>query len=301
MMKKALYIALTTGSLTAVTASAALIASESFDTTTSATDYTPGKTFTEEGNQSKFGGTFGFTPKEWFNGTGAIKARGMFSLTHNGLVGSSAERGVVEIDAGNSNRNSQRELASPPASGSVFFMSGLVYARNTNTDGWSDGQGITMGLSSNALASSVASYSGLHLGLLKEGGEVYLAAFAGGNSYKLGDALTAAQKGQTQQIVLKLDLDAGGEDTLTAWVAQAGAIELTQALSINADIFDSAADLRYFTLQRRGGTSGSGIVELDEWRFGTTLESVTVIPEPATLSLFILSGIGCMLFRRVYY
>ncbi|MEI8206456.1 MAG: PEP-CTERM sorting domain-containing protein, partial [Kiritimatiellales bacterium] len=64
----------------------------------------------------------------------------------------------------------------------------------------------------------------------------------------------------------------------------------------------TSADLGLFVVQvKNDPIASSRAVYLDEFRFGTTLQDVTSIPEPATIGMLGLGGILVMLLRRIRY
>ncbi|MEI8206573.1 MAG: hypothetical protein WCG03_06820, partial [Kiritimatiellales bacterium] len=229
--------------------------------------------------------TAGFTNtpgKMWYPGTTLIQPSSVAGLTH-ALVQGSTAKGVLNIRTPSTaiGRNSARSLADTP-SGSSFYMSGLVKANNLTTS-LDVGDNAAMGLIRAIPLNTWNISSGMGLGLTRDSlGDVYLAAFAAGNVYKLGSKLTAAQAAETQLIVLKLDVDtSGNNDTLTAWVAQQGGENLTQVFSVSDMDTGTAENLKTFVVQGQGANAtiaGTGVY-LDEFRFGTGLLDVTSISE----------------------
>ena len=296
-MKKLQYIVSLAAIMLAASASAELIASESFSTG-NGNDYTNSVGFGVTTNRAKVIGTTGFTTNNlWVGATTALLPRNFPGLTHalmqgtaaNGLLsvrplGATVVSGVTNINT----RNNTRELASTPY-GSSFYMSGLVKANNfTSID---PGESAAMGLNSNSIAGVWDISAGLHLGLTRDiAGDYYLAAFAAGNTYTLGSKLTGTQPTNTQMIVLKLEVDTSGtNDTLTAWIAQHGSTNLTQVLGVTNTInTGTAANLKTFGVQTLGGLDliSSPGVSLDEFRFGTQLSDVRSIPALFVHSLF---------------
>ncbi len=282
-MKKVKYVMALAVTMMGVSVSAELIVSESFSTG-NGSDYVSGVKLDQEPNKSNLTGTFGFSASAantWFNGTTSIQPKDGAGLTHSLVQGTSAGGGLKmsTVNQSGGARKSMRKLAATP-SGSSFYMSGLV-TMNGFLSNLDNGERIAMGLGTNPTNIVFSCETGLFLGLTKdENGDVYLAAFAGGNTYKLGSALTAAQADETQMIVLKLDFNTSGVlDTLTAWTARQTAKELTQVLSISDLDTGSTRNLMRFLVQNQNGMdTSSGTVYLDEFRFGTTLQDVTNIP-----------------------
>ncbi len=300
-MKKIQYIVPLAAIMMGASASAALIASESFSTG-NGSDYVNAQNFNSASNSNVLTGTTGFADtagKAWVNGTSLVVPRNFTSLTHTLVQGTPVTGLATVIPGGNGvARNSNRELASAP-SGSSFYISGLVRIgglANIDPD-----ESASMGLIGNIAVNTWDTDTGIHLGLTKDGlGDVYLAAFAAGNTYTLGSKLTSTQATETQMIVLKLDVDtSGNNDTLTAWVAQQGATDLTQVLSVSDINTGTTADLGRFVIQSMGGPDAvtAGGTRMDEFRFGTTMSDVTSIPEPATLSLLGIAAGGLLVSR----
>jgi len=164
-------------------------------------------------------------------------------------------------------------------------MSGLVSADNGFLY---KGNSFLAGLSSwDALADEESEFEpGFFLGMIRDNtasGDYYLSAFAGGNTYTLGDALT--DQTATSMIVLKAEIEAGANDTLTAWIALAGEEELTLAGAwTGLDIADDGSDFDTFGLRARtdnsAQTAASNGLNFDEWRFGESLSDVTSIFGP---------------------
>ncbi len=262
-----------------VSASAELIASESFSTGNGG-DYTDGKTFGDAVNKSNRTGTAGFgIEKGWDPTTTAVLPRGSTGLTH-GLLQGTATTGLVQIrPVPDSGRSVRRPLAAIP-SGATFFMSGLVSMNGM--ENLENGGSVCMGMGGNTANNIFDSSTGVYFGLTKEStGEAYLAVFVAGRPYKLGEKLTYATAAGIQMVVLKIDYNTGldGSDSLSVWVAQEGEAKLTPVLNISGVEAGKASNLVRFIIQCQGGAKGSSSsgVYLDEFRFGKTLQDVTSI------------------------
>jgi len=302
-MKKEIGIVTLAAMMTGASASAALIGSESF----SSSGYYDGVNFGSTNmpspttlHRTNIVGTTGFSAADnndarWLGSTAYVTPSHAINLTHALTTGSTSAGGALLLTG--LVRQSNRKLMLEP-SGSTFFMSGLVSA-NGSLDNMKNGEQAAMGLAA-SFSNTAFNRSGFSLGLYRDlTGGVYLSAFAGGNTYTLGDALTGAQASDAHMIVLQLDIGAGATDILTAWYALAGSTELTLAGTWeNLDTADSGADIRVFGLQVSGKDTASPGVAVDEWRFGTTLLDVTSIPEPATIGMLGLGALIVMLVRR---
>jgi len=311
IMNKNLRIIAAGAAFTAVgistSAHAVLISSESFWTVNAAPtngEYRQGSianpNISGYNNTTVVAGNTGFNSTNvWQNNTSGVQSTTGVNLTHNGLVGGSLD-GSVRLSpfASATNRNSNRALAATPTTSSSYFMSGLI--RGTTPP--ADGQAATAGFMPSVAANTFNISTGFHMGLHVDSGSLKIAAFAGNQTFNLltieGPTLTA-----TYQVVLRLDVNASGNETLTAWYAANGDTDLTLATNVNqidiGNIWSSAADLGTFALQLRGGgASSTQIGTFDEMRFGTTMGSVTAIPEPSTLVLMVSCLTALVIFRR---
>jgi len=248
-------------------------------------------------------GNSGFnTTNAWQNNSASLTTDASLSLTHSGVVGTTQNGSFrwVGIPTSTGNRNSSRVLASTPTLSSAYFLSGLIRGTTVTDEGKKGAAGFMGSLTSSTFNVS----TGFHMGLQVESGSLKIAAFGGNTTYNLlnlgssGSNLTA-----TTQVVLRLDVNASGNETLTAWYAANNATVLTEALAPAniGDFWSSESDLDTFALQ--GLASGNGSTNLgyfDEMRFGTTLDSVTTlaVPEPSTWALLAGSFAAFVLFRR---
>ncbi|MEI8205382.1 MAG: hypothetical protein WCG03_00730 [Kiritimatiellales bacterium] len=290
-MNKILYKIALASLIIGASASAERIASESF--LNGGAGYNDTANFAAAPNTTVLAGTTGFTNtagKIWQCGTATIRPRNYTGLTH-ALVQGTTENGLVFAIPANDTkevksaqgRGSKRVLAAAPA-GSSFYMSGLVSLGGSlaNLDA---SESVAMGLNNSFVNLTWNVGLGMHLGLTRNSaGDVYLAAFAAGNTYTLGSKLTLAQAAETQMIVLKLDIDtSGNNDTLTAWIAQQGSTNLTEVLSQTGFDTGVTSDLSAFVVQSVGNPANTLApgAKLDEFRFGTTLQDVTIAAIPS--------------------
>ncbi len=276
---RALSVSETIGMHNAITALKSLVASDSFSTG-NGSDYTSNINLGDALNSTNLTGTTGFTAAyAWYPSTSAIRPLSGAGLTHVAVQGNTSD-GVLKMTTVNQSgaaRNSRRQLASTP-SGSTYYISGLV-SLNGSLSNMDNNEYVCMGLGGNTTNNVFDISTGMYLGLSRNGsGNVYLTAFAGGNAYTLGSALTSEQAAQTQIIVLKLQFDtgAGGLDTLTAWTGQAGQTTLSHTLHVTDINAGTASNLARFIVQNQNGAdTSSDTVYLDEFRCGASLWSVT--------------------------
>jgi hypothetical protein len=286
-MKKILIV--TIASLTGLmsVARATLIASESFETAVDGAGgmYVSGNIY----NQDVVVGNTGFnTSNVWVNNTGAIKANvsdntAYWLDVHSGISGSTGTTHGVALITSGYTRNSNRLLAATPATASSYYFSGV--GRMNGVSVLDNGDKMAMGMMDQIASSSFDISTGIHIGYYRENDVNYLAAFAGGNAYNLLE-LAGGLVGNLYQVVLKLDVDASGNETLTVWYAADGDLVLTLGLAATdvGDIWQDAGDLDTFTLQtEEGGESNVQIGRFDEMRFGTSLSDVTQSGLPSDL------------------
>jgi len=292
----------------AMMAHGSLIASESFWTTTinppPNSQYLAGSIGSTTvgspayNNTVVVAGSTGFNAANpWVGTTGNIALVTNISLTHNGLAGSSAT-GSIQLTpfATGTDRNSSRALAATPSTSSSYYMSGLIRGTTVAADGKAGTAGFMPSVAVNTFDIS----TGIHMGVHVEGGELKIAAFANNQTYNLVNLSTVGLT-TVHQVVLRLDVDDSGDETLSAWYAIDGATSLTQGLAPTniGDFWSSAGDLGTFALQiRAAGASNQIVGFIDEMRFGTSLSDVTVIPEPATIGMLGVSFVTLFLRRR---
>lgn len=267
---------------------AGLIASESF--WVDATAYSDNQTL--QNGENNINGNTGFsTSATWGTNTGTIRVTNNVTgpgtgLTHANLVGGELS-GAIDFKISH-DRNATRLLDPATPSSSTYFLSGLV--RTSTTAFASDLDYFAMGFGTGGSISK-----GVHLGIRRNdsfgAGAKRLTAYAGGNFYDLG----AAAQDTTYMIVVSLDANAGGSDTLNAWVHDGST--LSQIVTNDSvETFASTADLARLVLQQRvGDANQTNRAWGDEIRLGTTLDDVYLVPEPSSLALL---GLGGLLIAR---
>ena len=115
--------------------------------------------------------------------------------------------------------------------------------------------------------------AGLHLGMYRnDSGVLRLAAYGGNGTFDLG----AAALDTNYMIVVGLTANAGGGDTLDAWVAPDGG-SLSQVLTGQAlETFAGAGDVSRLVMQQHNDSNDEQVTRAwaDEMRFGTSLNDV---------------------------
>ena len=95
-----------------------------------------------------------------------------------------------------------------------------------------------------------------------------------------------------QYVLVKLDVDVAGNDTVSVWVDPASVNPLGAADVVISDQ-DLTSSLAPFTQSKYESPGKSGVAFFDEIRLATTFQAVTEVPEPATLAFV---GLGvCLL------
>jgi hypothetical protein len=286
--------------ITAGSVHATLIASEGFMTTEATNDYGTGTSIATAATAGTTNGTFGFSANnKWLGAETTFYTYDntlvpASTVTHNGITGAAASGSFDSYGNENYDKNSYRFLGAQSGS-STYFLSGLV---KVDKDGMVDGAYKTAGFFNTPAGNDSSIATGFHYGLHNNGGQVYLAAFAGGQAF---DMLPITTDGIDYQVVVRLNVNASGADTLTAWYAANGATQLTLGqAATNVETYASGADLQRIGLQYNAGATAGAVahVYFDEIRLGTTLGDVTTIPEPTTVGLFALSGAITILVRR---
>ena len=284
----------------AFSAQATLIGSESFYATAASSDTynVTDQAMTHADNFKVVVGNTGFgTNEAWVNASGAVTVNAWAGMVHSGVTGSTLVGNMhVKPMASGVDRNSRRNLAAVPALSSTYYLSGLV--RLGAAANLYNGHELSVGFKQYINELEYKVDNGMHLGVRKVAGVAYLTASAGGNTWDLTSI--AGKEAQVFQVVLQLDVSAGGADTFTAWYAEDGDTDLTLGLgATSVETWSDAGYLRRLVGQERS-TAGAGPfgARFDEIRLGTELSDVTTIPEPATLGLIALSAGALYMSRR---
>ncbi len=271
-------------SLVSTSAQASLIASEAFWTSPAPETYTNGSLASSDSPQGPVNaGNFGFSTEDvWVNSSGFFRSSNALDYSHTALTptdgrdGNTHYVGMVKVrgwEAAGA-RNSTRALADPLPASDSYYLSGLVTYWGTMDDGdfMAAGMGANLGT---AIIHNIG--FGFHFGLSKSDGGVFLSAFAGDQIFTLAPETS----GTTYQVVLRLDVNARGQETLSGWYAADGASELTKGFTAQVETWGGAEDLSNLVVQMNSATTQvADEVHLDEIRFGTSLASVTTLPKP---------------------
>lgn len=277
----------------ASSAHAALIASESFQTT----DSGAGGTYDAENglgyspNTGVLMGNYGFANsggKTWVNNTMAAVAN-LAGLSHS-LTTGTPRTGAVRMGNLSSAiaRRVFRTFAAEPPLSNEYYLGGLV-----NLGAMDNMVGVTQSMAGVTATSgtTVDTFNigtGIHYGVRKDASGAYLTTAAGG---VFRDLLQITSPAITYQVVLRITVATSGNELLSAWYAPDGAAELTPGFAgvDVGNLFTSPANLGSLIFQTRNQSGGSNTnkwVIFDELRFGTAAADVTaasMIPEPAGL------------------
>ena len=286
----------------AAPASATLIASDSFTTggPTGADDYAvntrlvPGQSPTFE--------TTGFDGSEsWFgNTTTRFNSLNLPSLTHPLASGSSLDGVAGDYDGrfgGGGERINRRKFQSVPDS-PTYFYSFLLNANHLGIDGTFGltsstqddqhirdiGNGVHVGVGDSSLATDLDSERDDLLLFIDSTESTILADFS---------------ENETYFVLVSIINNAAGADTVTASVFDTTASLATPSGTITG-VGEITDNLTRLALSASDQLLNNGDVPdtfVDEFRFGTELTDVAVVPEPASLALL---GLGtlCLLGRR---
>jgi hypothetical protein len=246
--------------LSAVTSRATLIAWDSFATTAGGDDYDLGSLE----YQNPTVGLGGFNGA-WNGGTAAIVAENG-GLTHELTPGTPFE-GLINPytdDVGTANRRLSRAIDYTPSDG-TYYMSVLLQKNHaTNGD-------LAAGLA--PLESTSWSFSGIqgtYIGLEK--GRIVF--FTTNYIYPLVPE-NQVNVGETYFALMQFDYSTSGPDTVTATVYDESSAEIENLTFTSLEGVDLDGDIGRFGLLT---SDTAPTAALDEWRFGTELSDVMVVP-----------------------
>jgi hypothetical protein len=296
-------LALLLAAVSAHQVSAAVIASEGFDsiagvsaTQYNATNFTAAPIATTANGDTVTVGSVGFSASSPWNNNSSSARVTLTGLTHNFLSGTAQAGSVASTPATGTpttplERNVNRQLSAAPADSSVYYFSALV--RYVSATAIADGSFTSIGFYSfnpgGAPNTNDAIYSsGIHVGLQRTGSAFSLAVSDGDDT---PITIGSASINTNYQIVLRLDTSTSGNETLTAWYAAEGDTALTAtsvASSAIGDVYTGGSSLGRLAIQSisTGAPASNGTL-FDEVRLGTELGDVTLapIPEPATFAV----------------
>lgn len=263
-------------------AEAELLASESFSTGQTAGDYVNNTAFNDAANETVVVGNTGFGTYDWQFGTSFHKPRNDLSaigkMTNNS-VSASSPLGVafVTVGTGSLERKSNRRLDAAPSGSSTYYVSGLVMRPSTTS--MDIGEEMVIGFGPHITNHDFNTTNGVYMGLYRSDETTYkVTAYAGGNRYELQNANWQ----QAHHVVLKLDVDMSGNETLNAWVSGPSENVMTQRLTDESvETYSSTNHLESLTIMGRdlGGDGDNSGVFFDEIRLATTLSDVTDLDE----------------------
>jgi hypothetical protein len=261
-------------------AEAVLIATDSFATTAGGADYAVGGL----AGQNPTVGLSGFTGA-WNTGTAAfVLANGGF--THPLSIGIPLPGQINAFSsAGTNPRNLSRAINYVPTDG-TYYASVLLNksAANNTLDlfaGLGPLQSVSAGFTS-VVSASIGFFNG-GLGFLSNGTVTTL----------LSDA--QVNVGETYLGLLRFDYSTTGADTVTASIYNGSSALVANQVFSGLNLDGNLG--RFIVVTNNFDTT----VSLDEWRFGTQLSDVVVVPpapEPATCTLLAMGIVAVAMKRR---
>ena len=266
------------------TASAAPIASDSFsvDGDPMTGDYNAGNLQF----QNPSVGSTGFTGPWGFDGGGST---GDLDADTGGLTASlvagSTLPGLIRTDgSGTSDRNLFREIASVPSSSQYFYS--FLLNSGAGTDA-------AFGLTPEGARDPEPS-EGVRVGVDSAGGDDIVLIVDSTQVNVLDDYAA----GTTYFVLVDIMNDAAGTDTITASVFSDTTTDLDTPLGTQTLTGEISGELGFLNASRQSTNFGAAFTRFDEFRFGTELSDVSVIPEPASAGLLGLGGLLLAARRR---
>lgn len=256
------------------------IAEDSFVTTSDGS----GGTYDDINNVNGQDPTVGLTGLSgpWVGGNTAIfQADGTTGLTHNLL--NEEEGQSIRVRSGY-----DRFLDRPADSltpSSQYFMSALF-----RTDGSTFTENFSVGFGADADANAGSRATGFYTGF----SGTSLVAYAGNQTFEI---LATPVANTTYAVVLQLDVDAGGNESLSAWYAADGDAAFTLAFAgQSVETFASPTDLGYLKLESDGPNSNTPDDQhhwqLDEVRLATSLNDLGINTRQTSTMDIVVTGIS---------
>lgn len=282
-------------------ASGALIATDSFLTTTNGAGGTYNST-TNDGRLYGINPTAGNTgfSGAWGtlngNATGDLRAQ-IGGLTHPLVVNpAGANDGSVFAHMGGAVRMITRPFATFSRAEPQYFMSVLFQAATlpTTTNPAFIGFG-------GAFNHDVAPNNGLQIGVDDAGIRLYYRNTGGTYVSSLVTNQIAANT--TYQLVVQIDANsaAEGDELFTASVYDQTGAQVGSPFSIVGSLDIAGAEFDRLLLHKGGlaaYSNNDNTPRFDEFRFGTTLADVSMIPEPGSWAMLAAGGMALLLYRR---
>ena len=259
-------------------ASAALIAFDSFATDAGGADYD----ITAIANQTATVGTAGYTAG-WSGGTAAHQLQGG-GLSHAGMTGSTLAGQVVSFTSQNTSpRRVSRAINYTPTSGTYYFSA--LFRKQTGVSADEDmmaGLGVSQGHAWNPTG------TGSHLIGIENQALVFHTDGVSNTVLAAG----AFAVDETYLGLMEINFSTTGVDSVTvSYYDSSSVLAATQTFTG----LDMDGDMGRFALA--ANRLGPNVI-VDEMRFGTELADVTSIPEPSALALLGIAGLGLAIRRR---
>ncbi len=274
--------------LFSTSASATLIASDSF-VTTGGDAYNVDRIY----GQSPTDGTSGFDGATTWGGgfnTGDIQVNAS-GLTSSLSVGT----GGSVLASNGSDRNVYRAFDSFSPTDTTYYFSALFQVPNS-------GEATTKGAVGIASASSgntADPVNGVMIGTNAKSagtGDNTFSLWVDGNELEMTGTYT---DGTTYFGLIEINNSSSGNDTITANIYSASATDFSSSLgTATTSAYDISSELVGFEIHKDYALSNS--LQYDELRFGTELSDVSTIPEPSSIMMLVMGFglVGFMVRRR---
>ena len=268
----------------AVPAGAALIARDSFsvDGVANNGDYNVG----DLNGQNSTVGIAGFAGN-WGQAGTASTGDGDADLGQlsGSLVAGPTFSGLIRTDGSNADRSLFHTVAGVPASGRYFFSFLFDSTSLSNI--------ASLGLTPQGLRNPQP-VQGVRVGVNGAAGDIVLIVDSARtvlvDDYSVNTTYFA---------LVEVTNDAAGPDTITASIYSSTAADLSAPLGSATTTGEVTGELTNLALSKQFANSAGGVVvRFDEFRFGTELGDVAVVPEPSSVGLLGLGGLLLAARRR---